>query len=60
MPRAPEIMITIGALAFLGLMYTLFTRVAPIIPVWEVYEGQAMQSTRRVGRAVLPTRTDVH
>jgi hypothetical protein len=31
----------------------------PIIPVWEVYEGQAMQSTRRVGRAVLPTRTDV-
>lgn len=59
-PRAPEIMITIGALAFLGLMYTLFTRIAPIIPVWEIYEGQAMQSTRRVGRAVLPTRTDVH
>ena len=59
-PRAPEILITIGALAFLGLMYTLFTRIAPIIPVWEIYEGQAMQSTRRMGRAVLPTRTEGH
>ncbi len=59
-PRAPEILITIGSLAFLGLMYTIFTRIVPIIPVWEVYEGQAMQSPRRVGRAVLPTRTDAH
>ncbi len=59
-PRAPEILISIGTLAFLGLMYVLFTRVAPIIPVWEVYEGQAMQGNRRIGRAVLPTRTDTH
>lgn len=59
-PRAPEILITIGSLAFLGLMYTIFTRLIPIVPVWEVYEGQAMQSPRRVGRAVLPTRTDAH
>jgi len=59
-PRLPEVMITLGSFAFLALMYALFSRVAPIIPVWEVYEGQAMQSTRRIGRAVVSTRTDAH
>jgi molybdopterin-containing oxidoreductase family membrane subunit len=59
-PRWPEIVISIGTLATLGLLYVLFTRVAPIIPLWEVYEGQALQSTRRVGRAVVSTRTDAH
>lgn len=59
-PRAPEILITVGSLAALAVMYMLFTRIAPIIPVWEVYEGQAMQSSRRIGRAVLPTRTESH
>ncbi len=59
-PHAPEILITTGTLAFLGFLYILFTRVVPIIPLWEVYEGQAMQSTRRIGRAVVSTRSDTH
>jgi Ni/Fe-hydrogenase subunit HybB-like protein len=59
-PHWPEIVITVGVLATLALMYVLFTRIVPIIPLWEVYEGQALQSTRRVGRAVVPTRTDAH
>ncbi len=42
-PHAPEILITMGTFAFLALLYVVFTRVVPIIPVWEVYEGQAMQ-----------------
>jgi molybdopterin-containing oxidoreductase family membrane subunit len=59
-PRWPEVVITVGSLSFLALMYLLFTRIVPIIPVWEVYEGQAMQSPRRVGRAVVNTRTQAH
>lgn len=59
-PHWPEIVITIGVLATLALLYILFTRIAPIIPLWEVYEGQALRSTRRVGRAVVSTRTDAH
>jgi molybdopterin-containing oxidoreductase family membrane subunit len=59
-PHAPEILITTGTLAFLGFLYVLFTRVVPIIPLWEVYEGQAMQSARRIGRAVVSTRSDMH
>ena len=59
-PHLPEVLITAGTFAFLALMYLLATRIIPIIPLWEVYEGQAMQATRRIGRAVLPTRTDTH
>ena len=59
-PHLPEVLITVGTFGFLALMYLLATRVIPIIPLWEVYEGQAMQATRRVGRAILPTRTDSH
>jgi molybdopterin-containing oxidoreductase family membrane subunit len=59
-PHAPEILITTGALATLGLLYIIFTRVVPIIPLWEVYEGQAMQGKRTIGRAVVSTRTDAH
>lgn len=59
-PHWPEVTVTVGTLAFLGLLYMVFTRFVPIIPVWEVYEGQAMQETRRVGRAVVSTRTEVH
>lgn len=59
-PRWPELVITVGTFAFLALLYLLWTRVVPIIPVWEVYEGQALQSRRRVGRALLSTRSDPH
>jgi molybdopterin-containing oxidoreductase family membrane subunit len=59
-PHAPEILITTGTLAFLGFLYVLFTRVVPIIPLWEVYEGQAIQSARRIGRTVVSSRSDMH
>ncbi|MBN1679704.1 MAG: polysulfide reductase NrfD [Anaerolineae bacterium] len=59
-PRWPEVVITVGALAFLALMYTVFTRLVPIIPVWEVYEGQAMHTPRRFGRAIFSVRTEQH
>jgi molybdopterin-containing oxidoreductase family membrane subunit len=59
-PHWPEIAMTVGTFGFLALLYILYTQLFPIIPVWEVYEGQAMQGTRRIGRAIFPTRTDAH
>jgi Ni/Fe-hydrogenase subunit HybB-like protein len=56
-PRAPEILITIGTFSFLALLYVLFTRFVPIIPVWEVYEGQVLRGSRRIGRAVVSIST---
>jgi molybdopterin-containing oxidoreductase family membrane subunit len=51
--RLPETMITIGTFCFLFLAYMIFTRVFPIIPLWEVYEGQALHGLRKVGRYLL-------
>lgn len=57
-PRWPESLITVGAFALVGFLYVLFSRVFPLIPVWEVYEGQVLQGLRRIGRALVPTRAE--
>jgi molybdopterin-containing oxidoreductase family membrane subunit len=59
-PHWPEITVTICTFGFLACLYMLFTRVFPIIPLWEVYEGQAKQRMQRVGRAVAPVHTEIH
>lgn len=53
--RLPETLITIGAFCLVGLLFLLFTRFFPIIPLWEVHEGQAMVGLKRVGRVILRT-----
>lgn len=57
-PHWPESLITVGAFAFVGFMYLLASRLIPLIPVWEVYEGQVLKGLRRIGRALVPTRTE--
>ncbi|NLX08086.1 MAG: polysulfide reductase NrfD [Chloroflexi bacterium] len=59
-PNWPEILITIGTFGFMALLYILWTRVVPIIPLWEVHEGQSRQRLPRIGRAIVPTRTEPH
>ncbi|HKZ83296.1 MAG TPA: NrfD/PsrC family molybdoenzyme membrane anchor subunit [Anaerolineae bacterium] len=57
-PHLPETLITVGAFALVGFLYILFSRIIPLIPVWEVYEGQVLQGLRRIGRALIPTRAE--
>jgi Ni/Fe-hydrogenase subunit HybB-like protein len=57
-PHAPETMITIGAFALVIFLYMIFTRFFPIIPVWEVREGQLLHRLRRIGGALLNARTE--
>jgi molybdopterin-containing oxidoreductase family membrane subunit len=47
---AIEIPITIGMFAFFLLLYMLASRLIPLIPVWEVEEGQVAHSLQRVGQ----------
>jgi Ni/Fe-hydrogenase subunit HybB-like protein len=58
-PHLTETLITVGAFGAVAFLYLLFTRIAPIIPVWEVYAGQTRQKPQQVGRAVVPTHMDV-
>jgi molybdopterin-containing oxidoreductase family membrane subunit len=54
-PSIVEIGIIGGSLCTFLLLYALLSRLVPLIPVWEVREGQLTHSLRRVGRATVPT-----
>ncbi|MBN1372578.1 MAG: polysulfide reductase NrfD [Anaerolineaceae bacterium] len=54
-PRLPEISIGIGSLALFMLLYLLASRVIPLVPVWEVQEGQEAHSLRKVGKTTVPS-----
>jgi Ni/Fe-hydrogenase subunit HybB-like protein len=58
-PRAGTL-ITIGTLAMVVFLYMLFSRFFPLIPVWEILEGQILQGLKRIGRALIPTRSEPH
>ena len=50
-----ETWLTIGTFAFFALLYMIASKLIPLIPVWEVQEGQMAHSLRKVGKAVIPT-----
>jgi len=52
-PQVVEIAISIGTLAFFALLYVLASRVIPLIPVWEVIEGQLSHTRRRIGKVMV-------
>jgi Ni/Fe-hydrogenase subunit HybB-like protein len=58
LPQVPESLITVCAFAFVIFFYMLFTRIFPIIPMWEVYEGQVIHGLRRIGRSLVPTKSE--
>ncbi len=53
--------ISIVAMTFAGfiLLYTLFSRVFPYVPVWEIKEGRLRYSFRRIGRLLVPTAAEI-
>ncbi len=56
---AVEIYLTIGTIALFLLLYMLASRVIPLIPVWEVQEGQIAHTLRRVGKAEVPAMSEI-
>ena len=53
-PRV-EIFLTIGTFSMFLLFYMIASRLIPLVPVWEVQEGQMTHSLRKVGKAHVPT-----
>jgi Ni/Fe-hydrogenase subunit HybB-like protein len=54
----PEALMTIGAVSLVVFAFFVVSRLFPLIPVWEVYEGQVLQGVRRIGRAFVKTRAE--
>ncbi len=58
-PSPVEILISIGSLSTFIFLYAVVSRVIPLVPIWEVREGQIAHSLRRIGRALVPTVTEL-
>ena len=56
---AIEIFLTIGTISLFLLLYMLASRLIPIVPVWEVQEGQSAHTLRRVGKTHVTTVSDM-
>jgi molybdopterin-containing oxidoreductase family membrane subunit len=54
-----EIPMTIGTFALFLLLYMIASRLIPLIPVWEVQEGQENHSLRKVGKAHIPAVSEM-
>ena len=54
-----EIPMTIGTFALFLLLYMLASRLIPLVPVWEVQEGQEAHLLRKVGRTEVSTLSDL-
>jgi molybdopterin-containing oxidoreductase family membrane subunit len=57
-PNPAEILITVGAFSLLGLLFLIFVKLFPIIPIWEVKEGQMLHALRRIGALVIRTTAE--
>ena len=50
-PSLVEISITLGSFCMFIFLYMVMSRLIPLIPVWEVKEGQVAHTLRKVGKA---------
>jgi molybdopterin-containing oxidoreductase family membrane subunit len=58
-PRLTEICIVLGTLCLFMFLYTVMSRLIPLVPVWEVQEGQLAHALRRVGKTKVPSVSEL-
>jgi len=54
-----EVPMTVGTFALFLLLYMLASRLIPLVPVWEVEEGQANHTLRQIGKASIPSISEL-
>ncbi len=54
-----EVPLGIGTLAFFILLYMIASKLVPLVPVWEVQEGQMAHSLRKFGKETVVTVSDL-
>jgi Ni/Fe-hydrogenase subunit HybB-like protein len=59
--RPTWVELSIVAMTFAGfiLLYTLFSRIVPYVPVWEIKEGRLRYTFRRIGRLLFPSAAEI-
>ncbi len=54
-PSVVEILLVVGSFAFVAMMVLLFSKVFPLIPLFDQKEGKVLEATTRVGRRNVPS-----
>jgi Ni/Fe-hydrogenase subunit HybB-like protein len=57
-PRAAELIITTGAVAFIVLGFVVFAKLIPFVVLYEIKEGQLLVQLRRVGKGLIRGREE--
>jgi Ni/Fe-hydrogenase subunit HybB-like protein len=57
-PRV-EVFLTIGTFALFILLYMLASRLIPLVPVWEVQEGQLAHSLHKFGKTRVASKAEI-
>ena len=59
--RPSWVEVSVVSMTFAGfiLLYTLFSRIVPYVPVWEIKEGRLRYTLRRIGRLIVPTAAEI-
>ncbi len=58
-PTLTEISIVAGTFCLFIFLYLLASRLIPLVPVWEIQEGQMSHTLRKVGKAEIPSVTEL-
>lgn len=58
-PTIIEVSIALGTLCLFIFLYLIASRLIPLVPVWEVQEGQMAHSLRKVGKTEIPSITEL-
>ena len=53
-PQPVEILIVIGSFALVSHLMLLFSRVFPLIPLYDIKEGEILRTEMKVGRRIVP------
>jgi molybdopterin-containing oxidoreductase family membrane subunit len=56
---AIEIPLSLGTLSLFILLYMAASRLIPLVPVWEVQEGQMAHSVKKFGRETVVTVSEL-
>ncbi len=54
----PEFAITVGAFSLVAFLYIISVKLLPIVPVWEVKEGQFLNKAQRIGKMVVLSKSE--
>ena len=58
-PTIIEVSIALGTMCLFIFLYLIASRIIPLVPVWEVQEGQMSHTLRKIGKTEIPSVTEL-